>query len=386
MNDKLSQARIKLIMRHPFFGNLLMNRPIEETTEVDTMAVRGDGTIMLNRGFVENCSVDELVFALAHETMHWMFGHVERINDRDVDTWNVACDCVVNALLIKEHIGTPLENICIMHEAANMTADEVYNLLKKDDKQHKSAYPDLQKKFAGTKGKPSDDKTNSNSNSQGTDSKEQLAKMQTDRKMEIGQALQATRMQGMDMDSIMERASKVIQSKVSWDVLLEKYFTDKVERHQKWTKPNKRFINSGVYLPKRERLPHMGRVVCAIDTSASMDDEDVAVILGNVSRLCEMCNPSQLDILYTTDHVYKTETYYRDDYPIPVPKRLRAGGTDMRSAIRWAERTGEEIDLLVIFTDGYTRTSHYDGELVWVIVGEGKRKYFEPISGEVLFV
>lgn len=386
MNEKLSQARIELIMRHPFFGNLLMNRPIEETTEVDTMAVRGDGTIMLNRGFVENCSVDELVFALAHETMHWMFGHVERINERDEETWNVACDCVVNALLVKERIGTPLENICIMKDAANMTADEVYSLLKKDDEQHKSAYPDLQKKLAGTKGKASDKDEEGEGNSQGADSKEQSAKAQMDRKMEIGQTLQATRMQGMEMDSIMERASKVIQSKVSWDVLLEKYFTDKVERHQKWTKPNKRFLNSGVYLPKRERLPHMGRVVCAIDTSGSMSEDDVAIILGNVSRLCEMCNPSQLDILYTTDRVYKTETYYRNDYPIPMPKRLKSGGTDMRKAIWWAERADEEVDLLVIFTDGYTHTTSYDGELVWVIVGDERRKHFQPISGEVLFV
>ncbi|MFH0934816.1 MAG: hypothetical protein V1879_06385, partial [Pseudomonadota bacterium] len=99
---KLAAARTRLIMERPFLGALVMHLPLKvgdagiKTTGTDAKA------FYFNPAFVDNLSLAQTQFILAHEALHCAMGHPHRRNHRVKRRWDVACDHAVNLILIEE--------------------------------------------------------------------------------------------------------------------------------------------------------------------------------------------------------------------------------------------------------------------------------------------
>ena len=78
----MKKARSELLIKHHFFGKLVMHLELVETDQVDTMATDGS-KIYYNRDFVDTLTHQEIVVVQVHEVLHVVFKHHLRRGKRD---------------------------------------------------------------------------------------------------------------------------------------------------------------------------------------------------------------------------------------------------------------------------------------------------------------
>jgi predicted metal-dependent peptidase len=381
MATNIQKAKVQMLLDFPFFGTLLMKRPLVETKRIPTACVDKHGQIMYNPDFVAKLSVEELKFLLGHEVMHVVYAHLSRLQKRDPKVWNIACDATINELLVQENVGRPIEGAVRYKDAQNMTADTLYKIFME------------QKDGNGGSGDGDGDGEGGMPNGSGIDdilpeeaagmSKEEAAQAELNGKLEIAQAAQAARMQGKLSGALAGIVDEIINTKLPWWELLERYMVAKTTQHQSWNRPNKRYAGR-FYLPRRESTPSMGTVVIGVDTSGSISDKEMAEFFGHVNGIIEQCNPSDVHVVYCTARVEHADHFERCDYPIPPQKNRWCGGTDMRKIIDWVNDEGIEPDVCIVLTDGYTPyPESAPCDLLWVITDKGGMP--ESVLGEAIY-
>lgn len=373
-NDKLKSAMIALMLRCPFFGSIAMKRPLVLDEDAVTACVTMDGTIKVNPAFVETLDREQLMFLIAHEAMHVVYAHLPRLMGRDPQVWNIATDAVINDILLRERVGRPIDGGVNMPGAADRTADEIYNDLMKNA-------PKQKQQGGGGNGGSGNQPPVPVQDLRPEDLSEELSQGEVNRrittgKMEIAAAAQSARMQGKLSGGLARMLEKYLESTIPWYQVLERFMVGKAEQHHSWNRPNKRLLQAA-YLPRRERLPAMGRVVIGVDVSGSISDTEVEGFLGHVNAIIEQCNPSEVVVLYTTSEVEHEDVFRREDYPVKATKQRWYGGTDMGAVTEWIDRSDEETDLAVIFTDGYTpEPEKVPCDIVWVVTTNCKMDGF----------
>ena len=103
--DRIIVARIGLLLRHPFFGNMATRLRIKAADDwLPTAAVDGRN-LFFNTQFFNAMSNKEIEFVIAHEILHCVFDHLMRREDRDAIIYNIAADYIVNNILVRDRIG-----------------------------------------------------------------------------------------------------------------------------------------------------------------------------------------------------------------------------------------------------------------------------------------
>lgn len=138
--SRIIQARTKLLTTAPFFGNLLMHLKISlancETACTDMKR------IIFDPKFVNQLSDEELEFLLRHEVMHCVLQHCRRGKGLNDLIYNIASDIVVNSNIMLS-MGVSDFNVAgepAMHltpfgnEGYNYSAEEVYEMLIRNNK------------------------------------------------------------------------------------------------------------------------------------------------------------------------------------------------------------------------------------------------------------
>ena len=103
--EKLTTARIGLLLRHPFFGNLATRMKLIDATDwCNTLATDGRN-FYYNNDFVNKLTPKQAEFGFAHEVLHNVFDHMGRRDNRDPQISNIAADYAANQILKDERIG-----------------------------------------------------------------------------------------------------------------------------------------------------------------------------------------------------------------------------------------------------------------------------------------
>lgn len=132
---RLVNLRADIIKQQPFFGRLLMHLPF--AFEECGTAYTDMRKIVFDPSFADSLHDAQLGFVLLHECMHCVLKHCIRGKGRLGFVYNVACDIVVNSVIL-EAMG--LDDIVIggekaMHltpcgqEGREYSAEEVYHML-----------------------------------------------------------------------------------------------------------------------------------------------------------------------------------------------------------------------------------------------------------------
>ena len=77
--DKIIVARVGLLLRHPFFGNMATRLKIEEASDWLPTAATDGRTIFFNREFFTPLTTKQIEFVIAHEILHNVFDHMTRV-------------------------------------------------------------------------------------------------------------------------------------------------------------------------------------------------------------------------------------------------------------------------------------------------------------------
>ena len=131
--EKLVTARVALLIRHPFFGNLATRMKLVDSTEwVSTLATDGRN-FYYNNDFVNELTPNEVIFGFAHEVLHNVFDHMGRRDTRDPQLSNIAADFAVNQILKDEKIGSSPKGINIFQDDKyrGWSYEKIYDDLEK---------------------------------------------------------------------------------------------------------------------------------------------------------------------------------------------------------------------------------------------------------------
>ena len=136
IRDKISKAKIKALMRFPFFGYILSYLKMIPSEKERTMGVDVMGNVYFNVNYVAELTPDQLLSDLCHEALHLVLEHPRRKGKRIHALWNYAIDIVTDTLLEKNGIP-PGKYWWASKLAEDKTAEEVYDILIKNAKKLK---------------------------------------------------------------------------------------------------------------------------------------------------------------------------------------------------------------------------------------------------------
>jgi predicted metal-dependent peptidase len=80
--DKLTTARVGLLLKAPFFGNMATRMKLIEADEWCPTAATNGRNFYYNTEFVKKLSVKKLEFLFGHEILHCVFDHFGRVGSQ----------------------------------------------------------------------------------------------------------------------------------------------------------------------------------------------------------------------------------------------------------------------------------------------------------------
>ena len=362
---RIQKARTTLLLDHPFFGTLLFRLGGKASRSVATMATDGV-SLFYNQEFVETLNAAELAGVLAHEVMHPALQHHTRRGDRSPARWNMACDYAINPILLDAGLTLP-KDVLIDNRFRGMSAEHIYNLIDEDENEE------------GSNGKSESQTENGSGGSE--DGSLQNASCGDESSAPstpggVGQVLDAPAPEEGDGPSIVEqdrewqiaveqaetvakvagklpggavRAIEAAQAaKVDWRELLRRAWSDTTPADYSWTRPNRRHVWAGLYLPG-VIAEGMGEIAIAVDCSGSVSPRQLGLFEAEIRSILAGQRPRLVHVLYFDAVVQKVETYEAGQ-PVSFSP-VGGGGTDFRPCFEWLDEKGILPQSLVFLTD-----------------------------------
>lgn len=338
VGDELDRAKTQLTLKHPFIASLLLRRELRVTTDIPTACIDARGTISLNPEFIAGLSNHELQFLLAHECLHHALSHVLRCKHRDHERWNIACDAVINETLVAAGIGEFIAGGVRMPGADGMSAEQVYEELQQD--------PDKAQSQGSGQG-IGDDLDHASAKGMGETEKDEVM---AEAARELVEARSAAKMCGNLPGGLARLVESALKSHAPWQDVLADFIQSKAKSDYSWSRPSRRHIAAGMYLPGHDHTPAMGPIVIAIDTSCSVSDTELAEYQAHVTAIVQTCRPEKVTVVYCDTDVRGVDEFAPHD-EISFHNMAGGGGTSFYPVFEWVDQQGAEPDMLVYFTD-----------------------------------
>ena len=163
------------------------------------------------------------------------------------------------------------------------------------------------------------------------------------------QALNIARAEGKVPGQVEETVKGAHASALDWRSLLRRYMTDAAKSDYSWSLPNRRFIDSGLYLPSI-RSEGMETIAVIVDTSGSLPAETLAEFWAELRELATEIRPESVVVLQVDAVLQDAAEYAPDDLPEEIAIKGR-GGTDFRPGFEWLDEQGIQPAVCLYFTD-----------------------------------
>ena len=307
--------------------------------------------IRFNPEFFCSLSKDEQLFLLLHEVGHVIFSHMVRRGSRDPGLWNYAGDYVINGMLIGRGFKMPDMGLHA-DRFANMSTEQVYDLLKQEQPPINPALLDLEEGGGDATG-----------GAGGTDLKDQLDDI-------LVRAALQSRMGGDKPGTIPGTVQiyldELLNPKLPWTTILRKYFTSLAKNDYSWRKPNRRFFPK-YHLPSLYSET-LDEITIAVDTSGSVSDEEFRRFVSEVRGILKNLRPKAITLIQFDTRIKAIDTV-RDINDLLRLKFTGRGGTNVDDVIEYAET--KQPNLLLVFSDGEFNhvASRMKTPVLWVIHG-----------------
>lgn len=326
--QQLTRARTALVLDQPFFGMLALRLKLVEDNKHKTLAVDGKH-IFYNAEFVKSLSASLTKSALAHEVGHCVFDHMGRRGARNPRKWNSAGDYVINDTI--KDAGFELGSSWLHNPAyAGMSADHIYSLLPDGDDGN------------GGPGDPLDEMIDAPGGDTECDA--------TDWKIATIQAAASAKAMGKLPGSLARFVEEMTAVKVDWRERLRRFITETSRDDYSWLRPNRFFLNQGMFLPSLHSET-MGEIVVAIDTSGSIDQPTLNAFGSEIKAIVSNARPKKTTVIYCDAAVNHVDTFEPND---EMHFDMHGGGgTDFRPPFEHVREAGITPVCLVYLTDGY---------------------------------
>ena len=379
--DRIIVARVGLLLRHPFFGNMATRLRIMAADDwLPTAAVDGRN-LYYNTQFFNAMSNKEIEFVIAHEVLHCVFDHLDRRGDRNPMLYNIAADYIVNNTLVRDHIGEKPKIVDCFQDFQydGWTSEEVYDKLFKDAEEAGKELAELLKELDekgemldehldpedgngdadGDAGEQKDKNGNTVSKKKPKYSKEELKKI----KDEIKEAtINAAQSAGAgNVPAGVERMIKQLtEPKMNWREILRQQIQSTIKSDYTFMRPSRKAWHTGAVLPGMNFAETID-ICIALDMSGSIGNAQAEDFLGEVKGIMDEYKDYKIKIWCFDTDVYGEDDFRADDGRDLTEYEIRGGGgTDFMANWNYMKENDIVPKKFLMFTDGYAWDSWGD--------------------------
>ena len=358
--DKLITARVGLLLRHPFFGNLATRMKMIEANEwCSTLATDGRN-FYYNEGFVNKLNPKEVEFGFAHEVLHNVFDHMGRRDHRDPQLSNIAADYAANQILKDERIGTVPSFIQIFQDDKyrGWSYEQIYDeLYQKAEKIDIGSLGELLDEHLDGSDEDGDGQGNGDGDQEGKGKRPSLtAEEKKQIRDEIREAMVAAAQSagaGKMPAAIARMIKDFTEPKMDWRQLLRMNIQSILKSNFSFARPNRKSQHCGAILPGMMNEETID-VSVAIDMSGSISDKMAMDFLSEVKGIMDEYKDFKLDLWCFDTDVYGYERFTGDTADdIMYYKCKGGGGTAFEANWDFMKEEGIEPKKFIMFTDGY---------------------------------
>jgi predicted metal-dependent peptidase len=365
--DRIIVARIGLLLRHPFFGNMATRLRIVEADDwLGTAAVDGRN-LYFNTQFFNAMSNKEIEFVIAHEILHCVFDHLLRREDRDAMIFNIAADYIVNNLLVRDRIGEiPKLVDCFQDfKYEGWSSEEVYDdIFEKYDQEQLEQLGELLDEHIdwegdGNEGDGKEGKEGKGENKRPSYSKDELKKIRDEIKESMINAAQSAGA-GNTPAGVQRIIKELTEPKMNWRQLLRQQIQSTIKSDFTFTRPSRKGQMSGAILPGMS-FQNTIDICVSIDMSGSIGDKQAKDFLSEVQGIMDEFQDYKIKVWCFDTQVYNEADFTSDngenieDYEV-----LGGGGTDFMANWTYMKEQDIQPKKFIMFTDGYAWDSWGD--------------------------
>ena len=379
--DRIVTARIGLLLRHPFFGNMATRLRIMAADDwLPTAAVDGRN-LFYNTQFFNAMNNKEIEFVIAHEILHMVFDHLERRGDRHPMLYNIAADYKVNNTLVRDRIGEKPSIVDCFQDFKyeEWTSEQIYDELfaeaKERGKELQELLEELEKEGEmldehldpedgegsadGDAGEEKDSNGNSVSKKKPKYSKEELKKIKDEIKEAMISSAQSAG--AGNVPAGVERMIKQLtEPKMNWREIIRQQIQSIIKTDYTFMRPSRKGWHTGAVLPGMNFDESIDLCI-ALDMSGSIGNEQAQDFLGEVKGIMEEYKDYKIKIWCFDTSVYNEDDFSADDGRDLLDYEIYGGGgTDFM--VNWTYMKENDIQpkKFIMFTDGYAWDSWGD--------------------------
>jgi len=396
VREKLITARVGLLLRASFFGNLAARLKLVNADEWCGTAATDGRNFYYNSRFINLLKPKEIEFLFGHEVLHCVYDHFGRRGDRDHMLFNVANDFAVNGDLKKHRVGEFITSVPCLYDSKyeGMSSEEIYDdLYKNAEKINLSDLIDklLDDHLDGTgTGDGSEDEGEDDKDGKGKKPKISAEERQKIRD-EIKEAVLAAAAASDGAGNLPAGVKRLIQDmtapKMNWRELLRMQLESTIKSDFTWMRASRRGWHMDAIMPgmKNDELID---IAIGIDASGSIDERMLRDFLSETQGIMDQFQSYKIHIFTFDTRVYNPAQYNSDNLDTICDYEVKGGGgTDFDCIFEYLKEEQIEPKRLVVFTDGYPFGSWGDenyADTVWIIHGNqtvvppwGQYSYYE---------
>src|SRR5210317_41306 len=380
VREKLTTARIGLLLRAPFFGNLATRLELVNADSWCQTAATNGRKFYYNCEFVNKLKPKELEFLFGHEVLHTVYDHMGRCGpDRDPMLFNCAADFCVNADLIEQRIGDKITPCLYDAKYKGWSAEEVYDDLYENAE--KINLEDLIEALVdehldeqeGPGNQDGNDDKDGDKEGKGRPkmSEEERRQIRDEVREAVLQAAQATG--AGNLPSGVKRLIKdLTQPVIDWRELLQQQVQSIVKDDFSWMRPSMRGWNMDAVMPGMIPGDKI-EVHIALDQSGSISEEDSKAFLSEIKGIMEAYDEYTVHVWSFDTEVYNHQVFSSENLDnILQYEPMGGGGTDFECNWTYMKEHDIQPKKFIMFTDGYPYGSWGDEDYcdtVFIIKG-----------------
>ena len=363
--EKLTTARVGLLLKAPFFGNMATRMPLIDASDwCPTAATDGRG-FYYNRDFIDKLSTKKLEFLFGHEICHAIFDHISRVGSRDFKLSNIAQDYAVNQILVDERIGEKIDEVQICYDPKyrGWAWEEIYDDLF--DQAEKISMEELLEQLGDVLDEhlkegdiDGDAEGQEGKDGEGTNgkrpsiSKEEAQKIRDEIKEAMIQSASAAGA-GKVPGQIQRMIKDLTEPKMDWREVLRMQIQSIIRNDYSFSFPNRKSWHTGAVLPGMKNDETID-VCVAIDMSGSISDADATTFLSEVKGIMDQYEDYKVDIWCFDTEVYNHQSFSHDDGDDMLNyEPTGGGGTEFMANWTYMKEHDIQPKKLIMFTDGY---------------------------------
>ena len=377
--EKLVTARIGLLLRHSFFGNLATRMQLINADLWCSTAATDGLKFYYNSRFIMMLKPKEVEFLVGHEVLHVVYDHMGRRGNRDPEIWNIADDYAVNADLKRHKVGEFIKTVPCLYEQKydGKAAEEIYDDLMKNVQ--KISIEDLLDQMIDDHMDGEDGDGDGDQEGEGNKKGKRPSMSPEERervRQEVKQAIinAASSAEAGSLPLGVERLIKQHTNPVMpWRELIQTNLTSAIRTDYSWMRPSRRGWHMDAIMPGMNPGEEID-VVVAIDMSGSISNKQAQQFLGEIGGMMNSFDGYKVHVF-----CFDTETYNPKDFSsenmdlIDEYEPMGGGGTDFDCIFTYLKDIGNVPKRLIVFTDGYPFGSWGDADYcdtTWVIHGD----------------